>query len=277
MGMAASIEHKSEGESEEKLEYASTCMIPTSFIKLKLVKKKSTSHNTRLFTFSTGKTPLNLPTCACILVRGFDAEGKEAIRPYTPVTQGKKTFDLLIKVYENGVVSQYLDKLKIKDLVEFKHIPFNIKIQYPFNKKTITMLCGGTGISPMWQALDKLLTTKGDTTEVVMLFGNRGMEDILMKKELKKAEKKSKGRFKCHHILSSAAKEPIKGYSGLVGRIDKEKIEKLAFPPSADTMVFVCGVPAMYDSLCGPRNEKELPKDSALAELGYTEDMVFKF
>lgn len=29
-----------------------------------------------------------------------------------------------------------------------------------------------------------------------MLFGNRGMEDILMKKELKKAEKKSKGRFK---------------------------------------------------------------------------------
>ena len=42
-------------------------------------------------------------------------------------------------------------------------------------------------------------------------------------------------------------------------------------------LVFVCGVPAMYDALCGPRGEKELPPDSALATLGYTADMIFKF
>ena len=35
--------------------------------------------------------------------------------------------------------------------LDFKHIPFNVKTQYPFGKKSIGMLVGGTGITPMLQ------------------------------------------------------------------------------------------------------------------------------
>ena len=66
-------------------------------------------------------------------------------------------------------------------------------------------------------------------------------------------------------------------WAGLSGHIDGEKIKAHCPAPSVATKVFVCGVPAMYEQLCGPRSDKELAPGSALAELGYTTDMVEKF
>ena len=39
---------------------------------------------------------------------------------------------------------------------------------------------------------------------------------------------------------------------------------------------FVCGLPAMYASLCGPREDKVLRDGTALANLGYRTDNVYK-
>ena len=53
-------------------------------------------------------------------------------------------------------------------------------------------------------------------------------------------------------------------------------MRKYAFPPSHDTLVFVCGVPAMYANMCGDRKEKELPEACVLHRLGYKKEMVAK-
>jgi ferredoxin-NADP reductase len=91
-------------------------------------------------------------------------------------------FELLVKRYDGGAASQYLYELKPGATVEFKHIPFNIKAQYPFEGKTsFTLICAGTGITPMFQALWKLLGTAGDERKVTMLYGNKTPGDILMK------------------------------------------------------------------------------------------------
>eukprot|EP00961_Rhodomonas_salina_P197128 2660556-Rhodomonas_salina.2 len=63
---------------------------------------------------------------------------------------------------------------------------------------------------------------------------------------------------------------------GVHSWIDEKTVKEHAFPPAADTQVFVCGLPSVYESLCGPRTEKALAPMSVLARLGYTEDMVFK-
>jgi len=261
-------------------EYASTCVIPTEWIDLPLIRKSKVTENTRLFTFGVpdGK-PLALPTCACILVKGVDSKGEDAVRPYTPVSQATAgEFDLLVKVYDQGNVSKYLDNLKIGDKAAMKHIPFNIKIQYPFKKKTITMICGGTGITPMHQALDLLVNTPGEETKIVMLYGNHTPADILMKDELAALEAKSGGRLKVVHVVGTKPnQEPIAGWSGELGWVDKAKVEKYAFPPSDDTIVFVCGVPPMYKAMCGPRNEKEVAEGTILHSLGYSDSMVSKF
>ena len=77
--------------------------------------------------------------------------------------------------------------------------------------------------------------------------------------------------------MASFIKSSISLMSLSLGPSQFASSERDAFPPAEDTLVFVCGVPAMYDALCGPRGERELPPDSALATLGYTADMVFKF
>lgn len=41
-------------------------------------------------------------------------------------------FQLLIKRYAGAIVSNYMYKLKLGDRVQFKHIKFNVKKQYPF-------------------------------------------------------------------------------------------------------------------------------------------------
>ena len=64
---------------------------------------------------------------------------------------------------------------------------------------------------------------------------------------------------------------------GVEGWIDEACVQKYAFPPAEDTQVFVCGLPSVYDSLCGPRTEKSLAPMSVLSRLGYTAEMVFKF
>merc|ERR1712007_223444 len=107
-----------------------------------------------------------LSTCACILMKGQegpkDDQGNWVVRPYTPVSTNAKLgqVDLMVKVYPEGKVSQHLDKLEIGQCVEFKHIPVNVKIQYPSFKPAIGMLVGGTGITPMIQALHMILGTE---------------------------------------------------------------------------------------------------------------------
>ena len=42
-----------------------------------------------------------------------------------------------------------------------------MKRQYPFGARRINMLCAGSGVTPMLQALRRLVAEPRDTTEVV--------------------------------------------------------------------------------------------------------------
>merc|ERR1712100_555904 len=115
-------------------------------------------------------------------------------KPYNPISSNDVMgyFDLLVKSYPEGVASKWAGNLKVGDLVGFKQTKAQIKkFQYPFGKKTISMLAGGTGITPMYQALLKLVKTPGDETKVKLIYGNRTPEDILLKKELLALEQES--------------------------------------------------------------------------------------
>ena len=149
----------------EVLEYASTCILPTTFIDLPLVAKREHNHDSTIYTFGLpeGKS-LSLPVCACVLLKApgrgrgpngkDDFDGSDAIRPYTPMSDNAMLgqFELCVKRYDGGAVSQWLYGLELGAKVGFKHISFNIKAPYPFDgKKSITLLCAGTGLAPMYQ------------------------------------------------------------------------------------------------------------------------------
>ena len=75
------------------------------------------------------------------------AQGNPLVRPYTPISTNdlKGKFELLVKCYSSGL-AKHMDQLQVGETVEFKHIPFNVKTQYPFKKGHIGMIAGGTGI-----------------------------------------------------------------------------------------------------------------------------------
>ena len=150
--------------ADEVLEYASTCIIPTTFIDLPLIAKREYNHDSTIYTFGLpeGKS-LSLPVCACILLKApgrgrgpngkDDFDGSDAIRPYTPVSDNSMLgqFELCIKRYDGGAVSQWLYGLELGAKVGFKHISFNIKSQYPFDGKKSINRAGG--INPLVQLL----------------------------------------------------------------------------------------------------------------------------
>ena len=179
--------------------------------------------------------------------------------------------------------------------VSFKHIPFNIKIQYPFGSpKFIGMIAGGTGITPMIQAihaaigedqLDNDNHNNNDTPpvpKVSLLFGSRTFDDILGKEMLDAWLHSHGDRLSVTHILSNESEDYITNLSGEESNIERgyirrELIEK-AFPSptgGSDVKIFVCGPPAMYEALCGPRDSKEVT--GVLGEIGYTSEQVYKF
>jgi cytochrome-b5 reductase len=257
--------------------------------KATLLERKAITHDTHLLTFGLpkafNKQPLGLSTCACLLAKvdiesvGEGQPREMVVRPYTPVSTNALIgrFQLLIKAYKNGKMTGQLAQLAVGDDIEFKHTEKNVKIQYPFGKKHITMIAGGTGITPIIQALHAILGTPGDTTEVTLLFGNKTQEDMLGKSLLESWELGSGGRLKVVHILcgTGLGQKGDSSWPGLRGHVNRQVIEHYAAPPSADTMIFICGPAPMYNTLCGPRDAEELT--GVLDQMGYTKEQVFKF
>jgi cytochrome-b5 reductase len=250
-----------------------------------LLYKIKISHDTYIFGFGLedGKA-LGLSTCAALLMRGpDDDEGNPVIRPYTPVSTNAMTgkFELMVKIYPDGKMSSHLDQLEVGQPVHFKHGPGNCKIQYPDfkNKPEIGMIVGGTGSAPAIQALHCLLGTSDDNSKVSMVYGSKTSEDILAKDTLDAWEASHPDRLKVTHVLS---REPSEGssWTGARGHITREVLEATLPKPDSDCLIFICGPPAMYASLSGPRDKPGQPRcelAGVLKEMGYRTEQVIKF
>jgi cytochrome-b5 reductase len=169
-------------------------------------------------------------------------------------------------------MSTHLCSLEEGAEVSFKHIDFNVKMQAPFPYKKVCMLVGGTGITPMVQALHAILGDSASSVEAIMLYGSRVSDDILGKELLDSWG--SSERLSVTHVLSHEPEES--DWSGARGHINKELVMQ-NFPPPEDkeSIIFVCGPPPMYDALCGPRDDKEV--SGLLKEMGYSSEQVYKF
>jgi len=262
------------------------CHFTADWAEAPLLSNTSISHDTRVFTFGLpeGKA-LGLSTCACLLMKGVDgpkdAEDKPVIRPYTPVSTNAMLgkFELMVKVYPEGKMSQYLDQLAVGQPMHFKHVGGNVKIQYPFNNKpAIGMIVGGTGITPMIQALHVALGTAGDTSKVAMLYGSRTSNDILAKETLDAWTAAKPDRLDVTHVLSH--EEEGSSWTGARGFITRELIEAKFPKPDSDCLIFVCGPPALYEVFSGPRDAPGQPPSELaglLKDMGYKTEQVIKF
>jgi cytochrome-b5 reductase len=157
---------------------------PKEFKKFKLREVVPINYNSSVFRFDLEHKDqeLGLTVASAIVVRAkIDGEEKPVIRPYTPLANDiKGAFDLLVKVYPNGKMSSHIANLKPGDELEIKG-PIS-KIPYTANmKKSIGMIAGGTGLTPMVQVINEILKNPEDKTEVNFVFANIAERDILLK------------------------------------------------------------------------------------------------
>uniref|UniRef100_A0A2N9I9E2 cytochrome-b5 reductase n=1 Tax=Fagus sylvatica TaxID=28930 RepID=A0A2N9I9E2_FAGSY len=223
---------------------------------------------------------LGLDIASCLLTRaptGQDAEGKPkyVIRPYTPISDpdAKGYFDLLIKVYPEGKMSQHFASLKPGDVVEVKG-PIE-KLRYsPNMKKHIGMLIDlVAGITPGFRSR-LILKNPDDKTQVSLLYANVSPDDILLKQKLDILAT-SHPNLKIFYTVDN----PSKNWRGGTGYISKDMAVKGLPGPSDNTLILVCGPPGMMKHISGDkakdRSQGELI--GILKDLGYTEQMVYKF
>jgi len=278
--MSAALPASLTGSPVSALVPVGQCQFGTEFTSVKLVERFPVSKTSSVLRFECPDTKesLGLSTCACILANA-EIDGENVIRPYTPISTNaaKGYFDLLIKNYgAPGKMSRYMHEIKSGDEIKFKHIPFNVKQQAPFEYDNIGMLVGGTGVAPMIQALHAILGSSGSKKPVVtMLYGSRVSDDILGQELLHKWAAEYPDQFKLVDILSH---EPADSdWKGERGFIDKACMEKYFPKPEDDKFqIWICGPPPMYDVLSGPRTETDVVK-GVLGEMGYSPEQVYKF
>ena len=262
------------------------CYFPTEFLEVPVRAVRQDTHDSYVVTFGLPDgVSLNLPISSAILMKAVGAgkDGKDVIKPYNPISSNLVTgsFDLLVKSYAEGTASRWVAGLKAGDMVGFKQVKPNIKpFRYPFaGVEKITMLAGGTGIAPMIQALHALLETAGDTRPMRLLYGSRSPDDILLKTQLDALADAHPDRLAVTYVVGETADDDRAvandGWEGETGWVDEGKVRRLAFPPAAGAVVWVCGLDAFYESMAGSRM-KPLAPESALARLGYTDEMVWR-
>ncbi|KAI1303944.1 NADH-cytochrome b5 reductase [Mortierella claussenii] len=142
--------------------------------------------------------------------------------------------------------------------------------------ESVSLIAGGTGITPMMQVISGLLRDKEDKTKINLIFANVSPDDIILKDEIDAFAKAHPDRFKVTYVVDKASD----AWKGPTGYVTTELIKK--YNPEigqGNTKVFVCGPPPMMKLVSGPKgpNFTQGEVDGALKELGLTNDQVFKF
>lgn len=190
------------------------------------------------------------------------------IRSYTPTrpilpTEEDGTFQLVVKTYfpsdaqPGGAISNILDCMPLEEEVEIRgptgdivyegNGKFNIEGE-EMSFRRVTLILGGSGITPGYQLICRILMLEGDKTEIRVIDANRSESDILLQDEMEDLQKKHPGQFLITHVLS----RPSGDWKGLKGYANADIIREHAFAPTEGSVVLLCGPPAMIQKAALP-------------------------
>ncbi|CDK26329.1 unnamed protein product [Kuraishia capsulata CBS 1993] len=239
--------------------------------KFPLIEKILISHNTALFRFGLPKPTdvLGLPIGQHISISEV-INGKEIVRSYTPTStdEAKGHFDLLIKWYDLGNISKFINELKLGETINVRG-PKGFFTYTPNMCREFGMVAGGTGITPMYQIISAIARNPEDNTKVQLIYGNQTEEDILLKDELD-AISKQNPNIKIHYILD----RPTASWTGGSGYVTPEMMSEHLPKASDDVQLLLCGPPRMTATVKSNAVDLGYKKAKPVSKLG---DQIFVF
>ena len=155
----------------------------------------------------------SLPTGSHVKIR-HEINGKVEQRPYTPTRFNGDECELLLRVYPQGKITQYLYGLQVGDMVEMRGPTGMLRYESAgvftngSRKKwegitNIICLAGGTGITPMLQVTNHVLQDEDDATQLNVLAFNTTEDDCMLEEELTDLASGSSGQLVFSFVVSN--------------------------------------------------------------------------
>ncbi|KAK3239360.1 hypothetical protein CYMTET_50709 [Cymbomonas tetramitiformis] len=234
------------------------------WFKMKLVSFREEAANVRRLYFAVppGEPPLDVDCAVPVhlsirfwLDGNEDDEADYESRAYTPVCMWNETsVTLLIKKYPDGKITPLIFNVRPGSLVEMKgpkQMSSATKFQYNVNKyRTLVMIAGGTGITPMTQMIDFSMSRPEDTTMLSLIFCVSTVDDLMLTNDFHNMMRS------CPRVqVSVIVSKPPPGWQGLSGRLTVELLQTL-LPPSEEfkagcAFAVMCGPKGFTDALAG--------------------------
>jgi ferredoxin-NADP reductase len=166
-------------------------------------------------------------------VRLTAEDGYQAQRSYSIASAPEdEALRLTVERIEDGEVSPYLaDELQAGDELELRgpiggYFVWEERLGGP-----LLMVAGGSGIVPFramlrhWAAGDRSVPAR-------LLYSARTVEDLIYREELAKLDA---------DVRFTLTREAPENWEGHRGRIDRDLLTEIAWPPEARPLVYVCG------------------------------------
>ncbi|XP_071118719.1 NADH-cytochrome b5 reductase-like [Haliotis cracherodii] len=203
-----------------------------------------------------------------IIIRGY-LDSTPVTRQYTPISdvEIKGYFDVLIKTYPEGQMSQIVKRWKEGEYVDIRG-PFG-SFSYKRNQyQTLYLLAAGTGIAPMSQVIQGIVGDEDEETRVRLIYACRTYADILMKAELDAWS--SFWNFSVTYALSQETDESSSCYrygdQVHAGRVTATLLDTELGDRKENLLVLICGTKTF-----------EADMIEHLNTLGLSEDKYFRF
>ena len=251
-------------------------------VTLKLDSLEHLSHDVTVYRFALQNKldEFSLPIGKHIVLSFEEMDGHHISRAYTPVSPCGDTgfVDFLIKHYPNGKMSSHLRELHPgHSTIQMKgpkgKLSYEGNGRFRIRRKGkedtvklshIGMIAGGSGITPMFQIIQAVARNPQDELKISLLFANKSEEDMILKHPLNYFAQLRPNQIKITYTLDNPISSEWKGEKGF---ITADMIKRGLPPPSASSMIFLCGPPPMIKLACLPN----------LKKLGYTSESIFKF
>ncbi|KAL5614789.1 hypothetical protein BROUX41_004878 [Berkeleyomyces rouxiae] len=251
---------------------------PDEFQEFELKEKTIISHNVAIYRFALPEPTsiLGLPIGQHISIGAnlpqADGSSKDIVRSYTPISGDELPgyVDLLIKSYPTGNISKHMATLAVGQTIRVRG-PKGAFVYTPNMVRHFAMIAGGTGITPMLQIIKAISRGRqaGDITEVDLIFANVTPQDILLKEDLDELVA-SDNKIRVHYVLD----RPPEGWTGGVGYVTPEMMEKLLPKPAKDCKLLLCGPPPMTSGCKKAAHALGWEKARPVSKL---EDQIFCF
>ncbi|XP_019387016.1 PREDICTED: NADH-cytochrome b5 reductase-like isoform X1 [Crocodylus porosus] len=240
--------------SKQKEQRCNSELNPDTFTAFNINSVEQLTQDTYLYRFELPEnSSLGLSLGQHVVLRG-EVNGLEVQRAYTPISpvNAEGYFDVLIKCYASGLMSQYIKSWKKGETI-FWRGPFGGFPYRPNQYGELLMLASGTGLAPMLPILQYVTENEDDETFITLVGCFRTFENIYLKPLLQDLSRYWNVRMfyilsqltiqsSCYNILSQ------RGERRLVAEVPTENLIKETFEVS---FTFQC---MLSFSFCNKKN-----------------------